>query len=57
MREEPDIASRVVCQLSPGVIVNLDPERTKDDGWLPVVIVRGWLHESVVTVLEPGKTK
>ena len=57
LRQEPSTASAAICQLNAGVIVHVDLYRTTDvdkDGhrWLPVVIVRGWLRDDVVELVE-----
>lgn len=52
VREEPSTDSRVLFQLAVGAIVHADPARTRDGDWLPVVMVRGWVHRSLLEVLD-----
>ena len=48
LREEPRTKAGVLTQLRTGTIVHLDHA---DGDWL-YVEVRGWLHQSTVTVLK-----
>lgn len=52
IREEASTASRIVVALERGQIVNIDPDRTQDGDWLPVLFARGWVHSSVVEAIE-----
>lgn len=52
VREEASTKARVLFQLAPGAIVHLDPGRTPDGEWFPVVVVRGWMHKSTVKAVE-----
>ena len=49
LREEPSTDAGIITQLRTGTIVHL--EQTDGD-WLRVTM-RGWLHKSTVTALEP----
>jgi SH3-like domain-containing protein len=48
LREEASTKARVLTLLAPGTIVHLDHV---DGDWL-YVEVRGWVHQSTVTVLK-----
>ena len=57
MRDEPSTKARIVTTLDNGVILHVDPDRTQDGEWLPVLLVkdgypletrRAWTHSSVV---------
>lgn len=48
MRDEPSTKARIITTLADGVILHVDPDRTQDGEWLPVVLVRGWVHNSTV---------
>ena len=52
VREEASTSSRVVITLERGQLLTTDPDRTQDGEWLPVVFVRGWVHTSIVSVLD-----
>lgn len=53
LREEPSTKSRVVMSLPRGQIVHLDTDRKQDGDWYPVRYIRGWMHENVVTEIDP----
>ncbi len=48
VRTEPDISSNIVTTLLPGVIVHLDPDRTVDERWVPVLFCRGYIRDDMV---------
>lgn len=52
VREEASDKAKVLFQLAPGAIVHADPARTKDGGWLPVILVRGWVHNTLLELIE-----
>lgn len=52
VREEPSTDSRVLFQLAAGAIIHADPERIRDGEWLPVVMVRGWAHRSLLEMID-----
>lgn len=52
VREEASDKAKVLFQLAPGAIVHADPERTKDGGWLPVMLIRGWVHNTLLELIE-----
>lgn len=52
LRNEPDAKAGIVAVVEAGAIVHVDPDRTPDGEWLPVILVRGWVHKSVVEALE-----
>ncbi len=52
IRDEPDAKASVAAVVGAGAIVHVDPDRTPDGEWLPVILVRGWVHKSVVEALE-----
>lgn len=51
MREEASMDARVVVVLQRGQVVSDDPEREPDGDWLPVKF-RGWMHKSILAVLD-----
>lgn len=51
-REEEYITSKVRAVLAAGTIVNIDDERIPKGDWLPVLLVRGWMHKSVLEPIE-----
>lgn len=52
VREEASDKARVLFQLAPGAIVHADPARTKDGEWLPVMVIRGWVHRSLLEMID-----
>lgn len=52
VRNEANVKADVVAVMSAGAILHVDPDRTPDGDWLPVMIVRGWIHSSVVEAIE-----
>ena len=52
LRNEASAEAAVITTLATGTIVNVDTDRTPDGDWLPVVLVRGWVHQSVVEAVE-----
>jgi hypothetical protein len=52
LRNESHVMAGIVSVLEAGAIVHIDTDRTPDGDWLPVVLVRGWVHQSVVEAVE-----
>ena len=58
LREEPSLKARVLITTAPGTVLHLDPQRSTDTDkaghrWIPVVMVRGWVRDDTVEVLQP----
>lgn len=50
-RQEPHRDGAIITKLFEGAIVHLDPDRKPEGDWLPVLLVRGWMHKTVVREL------
>ena len=46
LRDEPNVNAYRRATLEPGVILHVDPERQPEGDWLPVLLVRAWIHRS-----------
>ena len=53
MREEPDGSARIRATFAQGTLVQRDPDREIEDHWIPVLLVRGWMHDSVIQPVQP----
>ncbi len=52
VRNEPNKDAGVVAVLREGAIIHVDDERQPQGQWLPVLIIRAWVHGSVVEAME-----
>jgi hypothetical protein len=51
-RSEASIKAPIIAVLRSGTILHIDYDRTQDGEWLPVSLVRGWIHTSVVELID-----
>ena len=51
-RNEASLKAPVIAVLRNGTILHIDYDRTQDGEWLPVSLVRGWIHTSVVELID-----